>query len=121
MEERLSRLKSVLGIEDTARDELLAFVLKTVEERILAYIRHDALPEGLERTAVLMAASYWKGGGLGSDQASPGPVTSVSRGDVSTSFAAPKEDVFGLGGEDSFFGWRTTLDGYRRLNRRGGR
>lgn len=121
MEQRLSWLKAVLGIEDMARDELLIFVLQTVEGQILAYIGHDTLPQGLERPAVLMAASYWKGGGLGSDQAAPGAVTSVSRGDVSTSFAAQEEGTFGLGGEDSFFGWRTTLDGYRRLRRSGGR
>lgn len=121
MEQRLAWLKDALGIEDTARDELLTFILETVEGQILAYIRHDTLPVGLERPAVLMAVSYWRGGGLGTDQAAPGAVTSLSMGDVTTSFADPGGGILGLGGEDSFFGWRTTLDGYRRLKRRDGR
>ncbi|MGE4276596.1 MAG: phage head-tail connector protein [Lawsonibacter sp.] len=120
MEERLSWLKTVLGIEDTAQDGLLTFVLQTVEERILAYLSLDTLPVGLERAEVLIAASYWKGGGLGNDQAAPGAVTSVSRGDVSTTFAAPEGGTFGLGSEDSFFGWRATLDTYRQLRRNDG-
>lgn len=121
MEQRLAWLKAALGIEDTARDELLTFILETVVGQILAYIRHDTLPEDLERPAVLMAVSYWKGGGLGNEQATPGAVTALSMGDVTTSFADPGGGILGLGGADSFFGWRTVLDGYRRLKPSGGR
>jgi hypothetical protein len=120
---RLAMLKALLGIEsDVSTDTLLTFALETVEDRVLAYINHDSLPEGLERTLILMTASYWRGAGLGTTEAAPGPVASVSRGDVSTSFATQAgagatAGTFDLGDGGSFFGWRETLNSYRKLRR----
>ncbi|SBV94331.1 conserved hypothetical protein [uncultured Eubacteriales bacterium] len=121
---RLTMLKSLLGIgeSDNGKDVLLEFALKMVEGQVLSYINQDVLPEALERPLVLMTASYWKGAGLGNEQAAPGPVASVSRGDVSTSFAAQAgtaatAGTFDLGDGGSFFGWRETLNSYRKLRR----
>lgn len=120
MEERLSKLKLLLGITDAKKDELLEFALQVTEAQVLAYINQDALPAGLELVLVQMAASYWKGAGLGNDQTAPGPVASVSRGDSTTSFAATAgaeatAGTFGLGGGDGFYGWRTSLNAYRKV------
>lgn len=121
---RLAMLKALLGIgeNDDSRDVLLEFALQTVEDRVLSYINHEVLPEALGRPLVLMTASYWKGAGLGSEQAAPGPVASVSRGDVSTSFAVragaeATAGTFDLEDGGGFFGWREALNGYRKLRR----
>ena len=120
MEDRLSRLKAVLGITDAEKDSLLTFAMQATEDQILAYINQDKLPSGLERVLVLMAGSYWKGAGLGNDQTAPGPVASVKRGDVSTSYASSSgaeatAATFGLGSGDGFYGWKTALNAYRKL------
>ena len=101
--ERLEQLKKILGVTDPAKDDLLTF-----------------LPEQLERPLVMIAAAHWKSAGYGKEQVAAGPVTSVKRGDVTTSFAAAagadaSSGTFELGGGDGFFGWRTTLNAYRKL------
>lgn len=118
--ERLEQLKKILGVTDHAKDDLLTFELELVEDQILAYINQDVLPEQLERPLVMIAAAHWKSAGYGKEQVAAGPVTSVKRGDVTTSFAAAagadaSSGTFELGGGDGFFGWRTTLNAYRKL------
>lgn len=120
-EERLNQLRLILGIDSgPVKDIQLEFELDFVEDQILTYINQEALPEKLERPLLMIAAAHWKSAGYGSEQAAPGPVTSVKRGDVTTSFAAAagadaSSGTFGLGGGDGFFGWRTTLNAYRKL------
>lgn len=120
-EERLNQLRLILGIDSgSVKDIQLEFELDFVEDQILTYINQEALPEKLERPLLMIAAAHWKSAGYGSEQAAPGPVTSVKRGDVTTSFAAAagadaSSGTFGLGGGDGFFGWRTTLNAYRKL------
>lgn len=120
LEQSLSELKLLLGIGSTDKDGLLTFTLQTVEDQVLSYINQETLPGGLERPLVLMSASYWKGAALGSEEAASGPVASVSRGNVSTSFAAKvgasaAAGTFELGDDGAFFGWRDTLNRYRKL------
>lgn len=86
--ERLEQLKKILGVTDPAKDDLFTFELELVEDQILAYINQDVLPEQLERPLVMIAAAHWKSAGYGKEQVAAGPVTSVKRGDVTTSFAA---------------------------------
>lgn len=112
----------ILGIDSgSVKDEQLEFELDFVEDQILTYINQESLPEKLERPLLMIAAAHWKSAGYGSEQAAPGPITSVKRGDVTTSFAAAaagadaSSGTFDLGGGDGFFGWRTTLNAYRKL------
>ena len=120
-EERLNQLRLILGIDSgSVKDIQLEFGLDFVEDQILTYINQESLPEKLERPLLMIAAAHWRSAGYGSEQAAPGPVTSVKRGDVTTSFAAAagadaSSGTFGLGGGDGFFGWRTTLNAYRKL------
>lgn len=122
-EERLSRLKTLLGITTAEQDAVLSLTLRTVEGMILSYINCDELPEGLENALIIMCVSYYKSAGLGTQTAAVGAVTSVKRGDVETSFAvgsssSGSSNTFDLGGgDDGFFGWRTVLNGYRKLRR----
>lgn len=119
--DRLEKVKTLLGITGTDQDEVLLFVIQTVEDLVLSYINHDALPAQLENTLIVMCVSYYKAAGLGTTQAATGPVASVKRGDVQTSFsnasdASGSASTFNLGaGGDDFFGWRTVLNSYRKL------
>ena len=117
-EARLLRLKTLLGIEDGSQDPVLSLTIQTAEEMVLAYLNRDALPPELENIFLLICAAYWKGAALGQAEGSSGPVSSVKRGDVTISFAAAGEtggNTFSLGGGDGFFGWRTALDGFRKV------
>ena len=118
-QERLRKVKALLGIETSDKDILLEIAIETVESQVLAYISHDILPTALEKSLLLMVVSYWKGAGLGTTQVTA-PVASVKRGDVSTSFATQAgvdatASTFGFGSGDGFFGWRTTLNRYRKV------
>ena len=110
MDERLNRLKLILGISDTTQDALLTFVIETMEEQVLSYIGHETLPIELERTLVQMTAEQWRIGSAGHSEQSTGAVTSVKRGDVTTAFATPVHS-----NSDGFYGYRTTLNAHRKL------
>ena len=45
---RLSKVKALLGITTTDQDDVLEFVIQTVEDMILSYINQDTLPPRLE-------------------------------------------------------------------------
>ena len=45
---RLEKVKALLGITGTDQDEVLLFVIQTVEDLVLAYINQDTLPAPLE-------------------------------------------------------------------------
>ena len=120
-EDRLEKVKDLLGIAGTDQDDILQFVIQTVEDLVLSYINQDTLPAPLENAQIVMCVSYDKAAGLGTTQAAVGPVASVKRGDVQTSFAnasgaSGSASTFNLGAEgDDFFGWRTVLNEFRRL------
>ena len=46
---RLSKVKALLGITTTDQDDVLEFVIQTVEDMILSYINQDTLPPRLLR------------------------------------------------------------------------
>lgn len=118
---RLSKVKALLGINGTDQDEVLLFVVQTVEDLVLSYINQDTLPAPLENALIVMCVSYYKAAGLGTTQAAVGPVASVKRGDVTTSFAnasgaSGSASTFNLGADgQDFFGWRTVLNEYRKV------
>nr|DAJ16930.1 MAG TPA: head to tail adaptor [Siphoviridae sp. ct5YG1]DAU41845.1 MAG TPA: head to tail adaptor [Bacteriophage sp.] len=120
-EDRLEKVKALLGIDGTDQDEVLLFVIQTVEDLVLSYINQDTLPAPLENALIVMCVSYYKAAGLGTTQAAVGPVASVKRGDVQTSFAnasgaSGSASTFNLGADgQDFFGWRTVLNEYRKL------
>ena len=118
---RLEKIKSLLGIKDADQDTLIEFTMKTVENMILQYINWKVLPETLEGAYLLMCVSYCKSAGLGESSAVPGAITSVKRGDVQTTYAASaagSSGTFNLGADQGdFFGWRTVLNGYRKLRK----
>ena len=119
-DDRLAKVKALLGITGEEQDDVLLFVIQTTEEMILNYINQEALPAQLEKVLVVMCVSYYKAAGLGTTQAATGPIASVKRGDVTTSFtnasgASGSAQTFDLGGGDGFYGWRSTLNEFRKL------
>lgn len=120
-DDRLAKVKALLGITGTDQDDLLLFVIESTEEMVLSYINQDTLPPQLEKVLTVMCVSYYKAAGLGSTQAAVGPVASVKRGDVQTSFAnasgaSGSASTFNLGADgQDFFGWRTVLNEFRKL------
>lgn len=120
--QRLDWLKAVLAIDDTQQDVLLQLALDTMLQRILTYINFDALPAQLELVLIMITASYYLQSGLGDEGALPDNLTAITRGDVSMRFAASGaagSNCLDFGGADGFFGWRSTLNAYRRLRGKG--
>lgn len=117
---RLSKVKALLGIQAEDHDAILEYVIQTVEKMVLRYINWDTLPEDLENVLVVMCVSYYKSAGLGKS-ATTGPVASVKRGDVQTTFAtgsgsSGSANTFNLGADNGeFFGWKTVLNEYRKV------
>ena len=122
--ERVFNVRRLLGngaIGAGYQDEYIDAALKSIEDQILGYINWETLPPQLENTLILMTVSYLKSAGLGSGEISAGPVASVNRGDVQTTFAVSagayrSAGTFNLGADGGeFFGWRQVLNPYRRL------
>ena len=59
-EDRLAKVKALLGINGTDQDEVLLFVVQTVEDLVLSYINQDTLPAPLENALIVMCVSYYK-------------------------------------------------------------
>lgn len=118
---RLSKVKALLGIQTEDHDAILEYVIQTVEKMVLRYINWDTLPEDLENVLVVMCVSYYKSAGLGNSSVTTGPVASVKRGDVQTTFAtgsgsSGSANTFNLGADNGeFFGWKTVLNEYRKV------
>ena len=114
----LQKVKALLGITTEDQDDVLEYVIQTVQTLVLRYINWDELPLELENVLAVMCVSYYKAAGLA---AAPGAVSSVKRGDVQTSFAvgsgsSGSAGTFNLGNDNGdFFGWKTVLNEYRKL------
>ena len=117
----LQKVKVLLGITTEDQDDVLEYVIQTVQTLVLRYINWDELPLELENVLAVMCVSYYKAAGLGTTAAAPGAVSSVKRGDVQTSCAvgsgsSGSAGTFNLGNDNGdFFGWKTVLNEYRKL------
>ena len=114
---RVERLREILGPDVPEKNDMLAFTLQLVEERVLSYINHPTLPPELEMTFLAITAAYYRLAKPGTESTGTGAVTSVKRGDVQTTFADGSQAMFNLSEGGDFFGWRSVLNGYRRLRR----
>ncbi len=94
--------------------EILQFVLDLAADKVKNYCHIETVPKGLENTVVRIAADLWRAEGYGSED-KPREVTSVKRGDVSTSFASvsASETVQ----SDFLSKYRPELNSFRKLKR----
>lgn len=108
----LAKLKALLGIADDSKDVILEFVIADVEETIKNYCHVDKMPEGLSNTGYRMAMDLYRNENIGSEEAAAGMISSISRGDTSTSFRQYVDDNF----KDTVLkNYRSVLNRYRKV------
>ena len=93
MELQLEKLKALLGKTSSDNDVQLQFLLDNIKEVILNYCNLDELPAGLANTAYRMAIDAYKAEGIGNSNGAENPVSSISEGDTSVSFAVLSMDA----------------------------
>lgn len=103
-----------LGKSNPTSDEteLLQFVLDLACDKVKNYCHTETVPKGLENTVVRIAADLWRAEGYGNED-KPREVTSVKRGDVSTSFASVSESETVQ--SDFLSKYRPELNSFRKL------
>ena len=102
MDERLVRLKMLLGIEGTNEDELLTFILESTEQKILNYCNLKELPAELEHVLVEMTARFYN---------SPdGVAASMKVGDTSVNYSTAKDE------QNIIHDYKSQLNRFRRLS-----
>lgn len=84
--ERLEKLKLILGIKGSDKDELLLYLLKSTEQKILNYCNINELPVELEHVLIEMTAAYY--------ESSDGVASSVRIGDTSVEYAKDDDSIF---------------------------
>ena len=86
-QEKLAKLKAILGISDDTKDSILTFALEKVRDMICNYCRINDIPEGLGNVQLSMAMDIYRSESLGQEKAE-GTVKSMTEGDVSVSFGS---------------------------------
>lgn len=105
----LTVFKKLIGKEED--EELLLFILNSVEETVLAYCHRQDIPNGLKNTVVRMAVDVYKeeGYGIAGDT---GTIQSVKVGDTSTTFKTEKSTEYT---SSLLKNYETTLKHYRKV------
>lgn len=108
----LDKLKALLGIspDDVSKDPLLDFAMEDVRETILNYCNLEELPTGLVNTAYRMAIDLYRYEQPGSSD-TPITVTTISEGEISTSFSNAADSLHGGVLKD----YQGQLNRYRKL------
>lgn len=84
---QLEMLKSLLGIGDSSKDDILNFIIAKVSDMVCNYCRLKTVPVRLERVMLNMCVDLYRAECLGQEQAD-GPVRGISEGKVSVTFAS---------------------------------
>lgn len=117
----LEKMKLLLGITGNEKDGLLQFVLDTVTDMVKNYCHmsiDEATPAQLENVVVRMAVDMWRAEGYGNETNGNAEVTSVKRGDVTTSFRPVGGDFnanTGAGGADFIKAYTKQLNAFRKV------
>ena len=117
----LEKMKMLLGITGNEKDGLLQFVLDTVTDMVKNYCHmsiDEAIPAQLENVVVRMAVDMWRAEGYGNETNGNAEVTSVKRGDVTTSFRPVGGDFntgTGAGGADFIKAYTKQLNAFRKV------
>lgn len=113
VENKLERLKQLLGITDNTKDFVLQYELDTVTDMVLNYCNITEIPEKLENIILSMCVDKYRAESLGSETAQ-GTVKSISEGDVSVSYGSAYS-VSDNPGMEFLNGYKAQLDRFRRL------
>lgn len=110
---RLERLKQLIGVKNEEKDPALLFALDKTEDMILNYCNIQKIPEKLEKVMLNMAVDLYRAESLGQEQAE-GTVKSITEGDVTVSFASASSVSENLG-MTFLKDYTAQLDRYRKL------
>lgn len=91
LNEALTRLKMLLGINGSEQDSLLSFLIEDTIDMILGYCRIDVLPRQLESLVPMIVADAYRAKGYG-QEAAPEVIKSISEGERSVSYAETNPD-----------------------------
>nr|DAZ26014.1 MAG TPA: Head Tail Connector Protein [Caudoviricetes sp.] len=87
----LEKVKLLLGITDTQKDDLLLLVLDMITAPAIEHCKLTEAPEKMESTIVRMAADLYRMEGYGQESA-PQTMTSMTEGSRSVSFKSGNSD-----------------------------
>lgn len=89
----LTKLKGLLGIslDETAKNDVLQFIIDDVEGKVLDYCHIEEIPKRLETTCYRMAIDIYKNESIGQEDDNL-QTKSISEGDTSVSFEKRKYD-----------------------------
>lgn len=108
---KITRLKALLGIEDTSKDDILEFVVENVEETIKNYCNLDKVPIELNSIVIRMAIDLYRNENLGNEESSLGSISSISEGDTTVSYRSSASEF-----KDSLLkNYEKQLKRYRKL------
>ena len=108
LEEYLVRTKLLLGLTDSAADELLKLIIEDAVNLILGYCRIKFLPRPLESLVPVLAADIYRETAAGKSEV-PSDVAQVTQGNRSVSYAVMRADAGGV-----FVRYEQRLRPYRR-------
>lgn len=94
-EKAIIQIKTLLGIKDDSKDNILQFILEDCINMALSYCHIKEVPPMMESVIIRMAVRLYRDNGYGSED-TPVTVSSVSQGSKSESYAAPNS------GSDTF-------------------
>lgn len=111
----LEKLRTLLGIVENDKDDILQFTIDNVTDMVLNYCNIDELPIGLVNTVLAICVDKYRVEGYGQEIVQ-GPIKSISEGDVSVSFGSAY--TFTESSTMNFLkNYKEQLDRYRKIGR----
>lgn len=111
----LEELKNLLNVT-VEKEKLLDFIIKAVEQKVLNYIHHETLPKELNYDVKLIVmACYKEFNNFVNDEKEAESLTKVKRGDTEYDYAAVNAQVYNLLDSNDFFGYKVSLNVFRKL------
>ncbi len=113
----LKTVKTLLGISDDTKNEILKLVIKETEQRILNYCNLNEMPSELRLTAARMAAELYTESRIGEalDDPDNAVVSSVSEGGRTVAFSMSARIANMTRTADEKISKMTELNRFKRL------
>ncbi len=113
----LKTVKTLLGISDESKDEILKLVIKETEQRILNYCNLNVLPPELRLTAARMTAELYTESRIGEalDDPDSAVVSSVSEGGRTVTLSMSARIASMTRAADEKISKMTELNRFKRL------
>ncbi len=100
---RLDKVKLILGIKDSSKNDLLNYFIESTEQKILNYCNREDFPRDLDNVLVEIVVDQYR-------QSNSGKVASVKRGDTQITYQNSN-----TGGADFIKNYKAELNRYRKV------